>query len=129
MGGESTTQAAHPISWRQDISETEHLVMPIESKPRILIFAASNRADSYHRRLARAAVESLTAAGAEVTLADLRDYPLPLYDGDLETAQGLPERAKTFKELLRSHDGVVIASPEYNGSFSALLKNTIDWIS
>jgi len=65
----------------------------------------------------------------EVTFADLADFPMPLYDGDLEAAQGVPLNARQFKELARRHDAWVIASPEYNGSFPALLKNVIDWIS
>ena len=98
-------------------------------KPDILVFAGSIRKDSYHRKLARAAAERLARLGARVTFADLRDYPMPLYDGDLEAEQGLPPTAKTFKKLLRAHDVFVIASPEYNGSFTALLKNAIDWTS
>jgi chromate reductase len=96
---------------------------------RILIFAGSTRADSYHRKLARAAADALGRAGAEPTFADLKDYPMPLYDGDVETAQGPPENARAFKKLLLAHDGFVIASPEYNGSFPALVKNVIDWTS
>ena len=98
-------------------------------KPRILVFAGSTRTDSYHRKLALAALASLRAAGADATFADLRDYPMPLYDGDLELMQGLPDKAKAFKELLRRYDVLVIASPEYNGSFPALVKNAIDWAS
>ena len=90
-------------------------------KPKILVFAGSIRNGSHHRQLARAAAAALAKSGAYVTLADLRDYPMPLYDGDLEAAAGLPEAAKAFKELLRAHDAFVIASPEYNGSFTALL--------
>jgi NAD(P)H-dependent FMN reductase len=96
---------------------------------RILIFAGSIRNGAYNRKLAAAAAEVLRSLGTEITFADLRDYPMPLYDGDLESASGLPERAKEFKELMREHDAFVIASPEYNGSFSALLKNTLDWAS
>jgi len=97
--------------------------------PKILIFAGSIRKESLHRKLAQAAAEALRAAGLDVTWADLRDYPMPFYDGDLESEQGIPERAKAFKELARAHDALVIASPEYNGSYPALLKNAIDWIS
>ena len=97
--------------------------------PKVLVFAASTRSGSFNRKLAELAAANLRAAGMEVTLADLRDYPMPLYDADTEAAHGLPERAKAFKELALRHDAFVIASPEYNGSFSALLKNTIDWIS
>lgn len=98
-------------------------------RPRVLVFAGSVRKESLHRRLALAAAEALRNAGLDVTWADLRDYPMPFYDGDLESAQGIPERAKAFKELVRAHDALVIASPEYNGSYPALLKNAIDWIS
>jgi chromate reductase, NAD(P)H dehydrogenase (quinone) len=96
---------------------------------KVLVFAGSTRADSFHRKLALDALQELRAAAAEATFVDLRDYPMPLYDGDVETAQGVPEKARAFKELVKAHDAIVIASPEYNGSFSALLKNTIDWIS
>jgi len=99
------------------------------SKPKILVFAGSIRADSYHRKLAQAAAAALRNAGAEVTHADLKDYPMPLYDGDVEAVQGMPQQARAFKRLLLTHDGFAIASPEYNGSFPALLKNAIDWTS
>ena len=69
------------------------------------------------------------SAGAHVTLADLRDYAMPLYDGDLEAAEGLPAAAQAFKQLMLAHDGLLIAAPEYNSSISAVLKNTIDWVS
>jgi len=96
---------------------------------RVLVFAGSTRTDSLNRKLAKEATAELRRAGAEVTEAELRDYPMPIYDGDIESAEGLPPAAKAFKELLRQHDALLIASPEYNGSFSALVKNTIDWIS
>src|ERR1039458_3324477 len=97
--------------------------------PTILVFAGSTRNDSLNGKLALAAAAELRRAGADVTVPDLRDYPMPLYEGDLEAAQGMPAGAKAFKELVRGQDGMVIASPENNGSFSALLKNAIDWIS
>ena len=97
--------------------------------PKLLVLAGSSRLDSLHRKLARQTVEALRAAGVEATLADLRDFPMPIYDGDLEAGQGLPTAAKELKELARRHDGFAIASPEYNGSFPALLKNALDWIS
>ena len=96
---------------------------------KVLVFAGSTRTDSFHRKLARAAAESLRDAGLEATIVDLSDYALPLYDGDVEATQGLPPNAKAFKDLVRSHDALAIASPEYNGSFPALVKNVIDWIS
>ena len=98
-------------------------------KPLILVMAGSTRKDSVHRRLARHAVDSLQAAGADAVLADLRDYPLPLYDGDLEAEEGRPAGAVELKELARRADGFMFASPEYNGSYPAVLKNAIDWIS
>ena len=96
---------------------------------KILVLAGSARLDSIHRKLARQTVEALREAGIEATLADLRDFPMPIYDGDLETGEGIPPAAKALKELARRHDGFAIASPEYNGSFPALLKNALDWIS
>ena len=101
----------------------------MKTNPKILVFAGSTRTGSLHRKLAALAADELRRAGVDVTLADLREYPMPLYDGDAEAAQGVPENVRRFKELVRSHDALVIASPEYNGSFSALVKNTIDWIS
>jgi chromate reductase, NAD(P)H dehydrogenase (quinone) len=98
-------------------------------QPKILVLAGSARLDSIHRKLARQTVEALHEAGADATLADLRDYPMPIYDGDLEAGEGIPHAAKELKELARRHDGFAIASPEYNGSFPALLKNALDWIS
>ena len=98
-------------------------------KPMILVLAGSTRKESIHRKLARLAVEALQAAGVEAVFADLRDYPMPIYDGDLEVEQGLPPNAKALKELARQSDGFLFASPEYNGSYPAILKNAIDWVS
>jgi NAD(P)H-dependent FMN reductase len=98
-------------------------------EPKVLVFAGSTRTGSLHGKLAALAARELRNAGMAVTLADLRDYSMPLYDGDAEAAQGLPPNATRFQELVRDHDALVVASPEYNGSFSALVKNTIDWIS
>ena len=77
----------------------------------------------------RVAAEGARKAGAEVTLIDLKDYPLPLMDEDLEAAEGLPENAKKIKQLMVEHDGFLISAPEYNSSITPLLKNTIDWAS
>jgi chromate reductase, NAD(P)H dehydrogenase (quinone) len=96
---------------------------------KVLVFAGSTRKDSFNRKLAVLATDALRSQQIDTTFADLRDYPMPLYDGDSEAAQGLPPTAKAFKELVREHDTIVIASPEYNGSFPALVKNTIDWIT
>ena len=99
------------------------------NSPKILAFAGSSRTGSYNQKLVTAAAEHARAAGAAVTVVSLRDFALPLFDQDLEPAQGLPAGAKQFKSLLREHDGFLIASPEYNSSFTPLLKNAIDWAS
>jgi len=98
-------------------------------KPKILAFAGSTRSDSYNKKLIHVAASMATAAGAEVTVIDLRDLALPLYDGDLEEQSGMPEGARKLKALMREHDGFLIASPEYNSSVTAVLKNAIDWTS
>lgn len=94
---------------------------------RILAFAGSARRDSWNKKLLAVAVEGARAAGAEITLHDFAADPLPLYDGDSEAANGLPESAKRWKALVRSHHGLLIACPEYNSSITPLLKNAIDW--
>lgn len=99
--------------------------MPV---PRILAFAGSLRAGSYNKQLVRIAADGARLAGAEVTVIDLRDFPLPVFDEDLE-AQGTPENALKLKQLMFEHQGLLISSAEYNSSLSAVLKNTIDWIS
>ncbi len=99
------------------------------STPRILAFAGSLRKDSFNKKLIRIAADAARVAGAEVTLIDLKDYPLPIYDGDIEAATGLPENAQKLKKLFLQHDGLLLSCPEYNSSISAVLKNTIDWVS
>jgi len=98
-------------------------------QPTILAFAGSTRTESYNKRLIKIAVAGAQAAGAEVTLIDLRDFPLPLYDGDLEARDGLPANARKLKDLFLSHRGLLISAPEYNSSITAVLKNTLDWVS
>ncbi len=98
-------------------------------QPRILVFAGALRKDSYNKKLARLAAKDAKDAGAKVTFIDLADYPLPVYNGDIEEKEGLPQNAIKLKELFMEHDGLIIASPEYNSSVSAALKNAIDWIS
>ena len=97
--------------------------------PRILAFGGSLRRASFNHRLATIAADGAREAGAEVTLIALRDFPLPVFDEDLETAEGLPEAAKKLKQLFREHHGLLIASPEYNSSVTAALKNALDWVS
>jgi NAD(P)H-dependent FMN reductase len=97
--------------------------------PKILAFGGSLRAASFNQKIVALAAEGAREAGADVTLIALRDYPLPLFDQDLESASGMPENAQKLKELFLAHDGLIIASPEYNSGISAVLKNTIDWVS
>lgn len=101
--------------------------MPVT--PRILVFAGSNRTGAFSGRTADAAMKELAIQGALVTRIALIDYPLPIMDEDLEREKGIPENALRLARHLLDHDGVLIASPEYNASIPPLLKNTIDWIS
>ena len=96
---------------------------------KLLFLAGSARAESTNVKLAKLASEIANDHGADITLVDLNEYKMPIYDGDLETEEGLPENAKKLKALFAQSDGFFIASPEYNSSFSPLLKNTVDWIS
>lgn len=95
---------------------------------KILAFSGSIRQDSFNRKLIQVGVDAVKAAGGDVTLLDLRDYPLPIYDGDLE-AQEVPDNARKLAALFSEVQGLLIASPEYNSGYSPLLKNTIDWIT
>ena len=98
-------------------------------KPRIVVMAGSRRREALSRRVAAACVRALDAAGAEVERIELDDYPAPLYDGDLEAASGLPEAIVRLQRVLYASDGVLVVNPEYNGSLTPLLKNTLDWCS
>ncbi len=98
-------------------------------EPKILAFAGSTRTKSHNKRLVALAARAAEAAGARVTLIDLRDFPMPFYDGDLEAQLGLPEKARALKELMVDHHGFLLSCPEYNSSISAVLKNAIDWVS
>ena len=97
--------------------------------PKILAFAGSTRTGSFNKKLVAIAAQAARAAGVDVDLIDLKDYTVPLYDGDLEEASGLPENAKKLKALMKEADGFLIASPEYNSSISGVFKNFIDWTS
>ena len=97
--------------------------------PKILAFAGSTRVDSFNKKLVKIAAAGARAAGAEVTALDLRDLPMPLYDGDLEVKESIPPNAKKFKEFLLAHQGLLISAPEYNSGISGVLKNAIDWAS
>jgi NAD(P)H-dependent FMN reductase len=97
--------------------------------PRILVFSGSLRAESYNQKLAVIAAAAARDAGAQVTLISLRDFRMPLFDEDLEAAEGMPEAAQRLKALFAENDGLIIASPEYNSTITAALKNAIDWVS
>jgi chromate reductase len=94
---------------------------------KILAFSGSARKESLNQKLLLATVEAVRGAGGEVTLISLRDYSLPLYDGDLEEAEGLPANARKLIDLIKGHAGLLISSPEYNSMITPLLKNTFDW--
>lgn len=96
---------------------------------KLLMFAGSARKASTNKQLAALAARSAKEAGAEVTLIDLAEFDMPIYNGDIEAETGLPENAKRLKQLFVEHDGFFIASPEYNSSIPAVLKNALDWIS
>jgi NAD(P)H-dependent FMN reductase len=96
---------------------------------KILAIGGSLRKDSFNKKLANLAAIAAKKSGAEVTLVNMADYPLPIYNGDDEEKGGLPENAKKLKKLFFEHDGFLIASPEYNSSISGPFKNLIDWIS
>lgn len=99
------------------------------TQPKILAFAGSTRTNSFNKKLVKVAAAGAREVGADVTAIDLRDYPMPLYDEDLEKKEGLPSATLKLKELMTSHHGFLISSPEYNSSISGVLKNTIDWTS
>src|SRR5690242_15190349 len=101
----------------------------MSATPRILAMAGSTRSDSFNKRLVRNAARGAEAAGAEVAVIDLRDFPMPIFDQDLERDHGPPEHATRLKRMMIEHDGFLIASPEYNSSISAVLKNAVDWAS
>lgn len=97
--------------------------------PRILVFGGSLRAESYNQKLATIAAAGAREAGAEVTLIALRDFRMPVFDEDLEAAEGKSDAAKKLKELFLNAEGFIIASPEYNSGMTGALKNAIDWVS
>lgn len=96
---------------------------------RILVFAGSARRDSFNKKLAAAAAQKARDLGADVELIDLADFPMPLYDGDLEEGQGTPAMVTALRDKMVAADALLIACPEYNSSITPLLKNVIDWTS
>jgi len=96
---------------------------------KILVIPGSLRTGSLNARLAAAAAYQFAQAGAEVTRISLADFPLPLYDGDLQSKSGVPKNAINLKRMIGAHHGVLIVTPEYNASVPPLVKNTIDWVT
>lgn len=96
---------------------------------KLLIFAGSLRSDSCNKKFAREAVRLAKEAGAEAEFIDLRDYPMPVYDGDIETSSGIPAGTAALGKKILAADALVISTPEYNGSIPGILKNVIDWLS
>ena len=96
---------------------------------KILVFSGSIRKQSHNQKLAKFAAETINQKDAEATLISLADFDMPLYNGDDEAEHGIPEAAHRLEKLMQEHDGVFIASPEYNSSVTPLLKNTLDWLS
>lgn len=96
---------------------------------KILAFSGSTRRHSYNQAVVECAAQAAKDAGAEVTVINLADYAMPIFNEDEEAEYGIPERAQAFKQLMIEHDGILIASPEYNSSYPAVLKNAIDWAS
>jgi chromate reductase len=96
---------------------------------KILVIPGSLRTGSLNAKLAATLAAELAQAGADITRISLADFPLPIYDGDLQAKSGVPKHAINLKRMMASHHGVLIVTPEYNSSAPALVKNTIDWIS
>ncbi len=100
----------------------------MRAMPQLLVFAGSTRQNSFNRRLAAATAALARGVGADVTHLELGDFDIPMYNADLE-ARGTPADVMRLKQVLYAHPAWIICSPEYNGSYTALLKNTIDWAS
>ena len=96
---------------------------------KVLVFAASLRADSLNQKLALLAARAAEQAGASVDIASMRDFDVPLFDGDREKSEGIPAGAQEFRRRLLANDAFVVASPEYNASMPGTIKNLIDWTS
>lgn len=99
------------------------------SAPKILVIPGSLRTGSHNAKLAAVAAYEFAQAGVDVTRVSLADFPLPIYDGDLQAKSGVPKHAINLKRMIGAHHGVLIVSPEYNASVPPLLKNAIDWVS
>lgn len=104
-------------------------ITPLAAETKVLAFSGSTRQDSYNQKLIQQAAKIAESMGAKVTVINLRDYSMPFYDGDLEASQGLPQAAQRLQRLMKESQAIIIATPEYNGSVSGVLKNAIDWAS
>lgn len=102
---------------------------PAHGELKILVLAASLRAESLNRKLAEVAARVSEQYGATVDMASMREFDAPLYDGDLETVEGIPPGAEEFRRRLLGNDGFILSSPEYNSSMPGTIKNLIDWTS
>ncbi len=107
------------------------VIMPflLNAEIKVLAFAGSTREGSYNKKLVAEAAEKAREMGASVTLIDLKEFPMPLYEADLEKSKGMPDAVKKLRQIMLAHDAMIIASPEYNASIPALLKNALDWAS
>lgn len=108
------------------------LLIPIFSfadEVKVLAFSGSARQGSFNQQLIEEAASYARQAGAKVTILNLKDYPMPFYDADLESKGGLPKEVKKFRDQLLAHDAIIISTPEYNGSMPSILKNALDWAS
>lgn len=105
------------------------LASTLAAETKILALAGSTRVDSYNKKLVREAADIARQMGATVTLIDLKDYPMPFFDEDLEAKEGLPANAQKLRKLMLESDAIMVASPTYNNSVPAVLKNALDWIS
>lgn len=108
---------------------TTFVVSPLFAEVKVLAFAGSTRAGSYNKQLMQEAALIAQKMGGVVTVIDLKDYPMPLYDADREKEEGMPENAKRLQGLMIHSDAMIIAAPQYNGSVPPLLKNALDWCS
>lgn len=97
--------------------------------PKILVFAGSTRRESHNKKVVKVAADGAYKAGAEITFLDLKDLPMPIYDQDVQETEGFDPNAHKFQEILLAHDGLLISTPEYNGSIPGVLKNAFDWAS
>ena len=95
----------------------------------ILAFAGSSRKDSWNRKVLEVAIAGARDVGAIVTVVNLADYPMPIYNADWHAENGVPDSMRELRKLMMAANGILIASPEYNASLTPLLKNTIDWLS